>query len=71
VVILFDEPTPLQLIKALRPDVLAKGADYRPEQVVGAAEVRGWGGQLVLVDLVEDRSTSAIVGRLKPETEDR
>jgi D-beta-D-heptose 7-phosphate kinase/D-beta-D-heptose 1-phosphate adenosyltransferase len=70
-VVLFDEPTPLRLIKALRPDVLAKGADYRPDQVVGAAEVRSWGGQLVLIDLVDDRSTSAIVGRLKPETEGR
>jgi D-beta-D-heptose 7-phosphate kinase/D-beta-D-heptose 1-phosphate adenosyltransferase len=68
-VVLFDEPTPLELIKALRPDVLVKGADYRPDQVVGAAEVRGWGGQLVLVDLVEDRSTSAILDRLKPETD--
>ncbi len=66
-VILFDEPTPLRLIKTLRPDVLAKGADYRPDQVVGAAEVQGWGGRLVLVDLVDERSTSAIIERLRPE----
>ncbi len=63
-VVLFDEETPLVLIEALRPDVLVKGADYREEQVVGAREVRGWGGQVVLVPLVEGRSTSGIIARL-------
>jgi len=64
-VVLFDEPTPLRLIEALRPDVLAKGADYREEDVVGAAEVKSWGGRLVLVPLVEDRSTSGIIRRMQ------
>lgn len=64
-VVLFDEQTPLALIEALRPDVLAKGADYRAEQVVGAEQVRRWGGELVLVPLVEDRSTTNIVRRLR------
>ncbi|MBK5929297.1 D-glycero-beta-D-manno-heptose 1-phosphate adenylyltransferase [Halochromatium salexigens] len=64
-VVLFDEDTPLALIEALRPDVLAKGADYRPEQVVGAEQVRGWGGELVLVPLLEARSTSDIIRRMQ------
>jgi D-beta-D-heptose 7-phosphate kinase/D-beta-D-heptose 1-phosphate adenosyltransferase len=64
-VVLFDEPTPLALIEALRPDVLAKGADYREEDVVGAREVKTWGGQVVLVPLVAGRSTSGIVDRLR------
>jgi D-beta-D-heptose 7-phosphate kinase/D-beta-D-heptose 1-phosphate adenosyltransferase len=64
-VVLFDEDTPLKLIEALRPDVLAKGADYRPEQVVGAEQVRGWGGELVLVPLLEARSTSSIIERMQ------
>jgi D-beta-D-heptose 7-phosphate kinase/D-beta-D-heptose 1-phosphate adenosyltransferase len=64
-VVLFDEPTPLALIEALRPDILAKGADYREEDVVGAEEVRGWGGQVVLVPLVAGRSTTALVDRLR------
>lgn len=64
-VALFDEDTPLALIEALRPDVLAKGADYRPEQVVGAEQVRGWGGELVLVPLLEERSTTGIIRRLQ------
>lgn len=60
-VVLFDQDTPLALIEAIRPDVLAKGADYREEEVVGAREVRAWGGQVVLVPLVPQRSTSAIL----------
>jgi D-beta-D-heptose 7-phosphate kinase/D-beta-D-heptose 1-phosphate adenosyltransferase len=67
-VVLFGEPTPIKLIEALRPDVLAKGADYREEDVVGAAEVKSWGGRVVLVPLVEDRSTSAIVRRVQGES---
>lgn len=63
-VILFDEETPLELITALRPDVLVKGSDYREDQVVGAAEVKSWGGQVVLVPLVPGRSTTAILDRI-------
>jgi len=65
-VVLFDADTPMALIQALRPEVLVKGADYREDEVVGAAEVKAWGGQVVLVPLVAERSTSAIVGRMYP-----
>lgn len=68
-VVLFDADTPIELIRALRPDVLAKGADYREDEVVGAAEVKAGGGQVVLVPLVAERSTSAIVGRMRPNGE--
>jgi len=63
-VVLFGEDTPLELIRALRPDILAKGADYRADQVVGADEVRSWGGRLVLVPLLDGRSTTATLERL-------
>ncbi|HXP89788.1 MAG TPA: D-glycero-beta-D-manno-heptose 1-phosphate adenylyltransferase [Fibrobacteria bacterium] len=63
-VVLFGEETPLELIRALRPDILAKGADYRPDQVVGADDVRSWGGRLVLVPLLDGRSTTATLVRL-------
>jgi D-beta-D-heptose 7-phosphate kinase/D-beta-D-heptose 1-phosphate adenosyltransferase len=63
-VVLFGEETPLELIRALRPDILAKGADYAPNQVVGREEVESWGGRLVLVPLVEGRSTTATLERL-------
>ncbi|ESQ17069.1 MAG: D-glycero-beta-D-manno-heptose-7-phosphate kinase [Thiohalocapsa sp. PB-PSB1] len=65
-VVLFDDDTPLDLIRALRPDVLAKGADYREQDIVGASDVKSWGGQVVLVPLVDGRSTSAIIQRMQP-----
>ncbi|MGA7981895.1 MAG: D-glycero-beta-D-manno-heptose 1-phosphate adenylyltransferase, partial [Chromatiaceae bacterium] len=64
-VVLFDEKTPLNLIKALRPDVLAKGADYTEKQVVGANEVKSWGGRLALIPLVNGRSTTSILEALR------
>ena len=57
-VIVFDDATPLRLIEALRPDVLVKGGDYTEADVVGAGEVRGWGGRLELVPLVAGCSTT-------------
>lgn len=62
-VVLFDEATPLRLIEELRPDVLVKGADYTESDVVGATEVRGWGGRLELVPLVAGCSTTALIER--------
>ncbi|CAK0768700.1 D-beta-D-heptose 7-phosphate kinase / D-beta-D-heptose 1-phosphate adenylyltransferase [Gammaproteobacteria bacterium] len=64
-VILFDEDTPLGLIRAARPDVLAKGADYREDQVVGGGEVKSWGGQVYLVPLEEGLSSSNIMKRIR------
>ena len=61
----FDTPTPLELIAAVRPDVLVKGADYTEAQVVGADLVRGWGGEVRLAPLVEGRSTTATLARLR------
>ncbi|MBB4267283.1 D-glycero-beta-D-manno-heptose-7-phosphate kinase [Roseospira visakhapatnamensis] len=63
-VVLFAEDTPLALIGALRPDVLVKGADYTVETVVGADVVRGYGGRVVLADLVAGQSTTATLARM-------
>jgi len=63
-VVVFDEDTPLELIRALEPDVLVKGADYAPDQVVGKSVVEEAGGRVVLVPLVPDRSSSRILSRL-------
>ncbi|HSI32761.1 MAG TPA: D-glycero-beta-D-manno-heptose 1-phosphate adenylyltransferase [Tepidisphaeraceae bacterium] len=60
----FEEETPLELIKAIRPDVLVKGADYAKEQVVGWDIVEGYGGNVALAPLVDGRSTSAVVERI-------
>jgi D-beta-D-heptose 7-phosphate kinase/D-beta-D-heptose 1-phosphate adenosyltransferase len=66
-VVLFDEDTPLALIRELRPEVLVKGADYRMEDVVGGEDVTGWGGRIRLVPLTEGRSTSGLLKRLAGE----
>jgi bifunctional ADP-heptose synthase (sugar kinase/adenylyltransferase) len=51
-VVIFDEETPVELIRSLRPNLLVKGGEYKPEQVVGADLVEGWGGKLLLVDMI-------------------
>ena len=63
-VVVFGDDTPLRLIEAIRPDVLVKGADYRLDQVVGADLVEGYGGCVLLADIVEGHSTSATLARL-------
>jgi D-beta-D-heptose 7-phosphate kinase/D-beta-D-heptose 1-phosphate adenosyltransferase len=63
-VILFDEDTPLEIIQALRPDVLVKGSDYTVDQVVGGDFVQGWGGKVVLVTLREGHSTTDTIRRM-------
>ena len=64
-VTLFDEDTPAQLIAALLPDVLVKGGDYAPEQVVGREVVERHGGRLVLIPFVSGRSTTDILHRIQ------
>jgi D-beta-D-heptose 7-phosphate kinase/D-beta-D-heptose 1-phosphate adenosyltransferase len=65
-VVVFDEDTPLELIKRVRPAVLVKGADYTRDEVVGREVVEKAGGDVVLVDLVPGHSTTAIVERARP-----
>lgn len=66
-VAVFDEPTPLELIKLIKPDVLVKGADYGPNEVVGREVVEAAGGRVELVPLVQGYSTSAIISRIRGE----
>ncbi|HEY0182764.1 MAG TPA: D-glycero-beta-D-manno-heptose 1-phosphate adenylyltransferase, partial [Rhodopila sp.] len=63
-VTLFDEDTPLEMIQALRPDVLVKGSDYTVDQVVGGDLVQGWGGRVLLVTLRESHSTTGTIRRM-------
>ncbi len=60
-VTVFDEDTPLDLVLALRPDVLVKGADYAGKSIAGAAEVESWGGRVVLAPFVEGYSSTAVL----------
>lgn len=64
-IVVFDEDTPLEVIKLIRPDVLVKGADYKDKYVVGTNEIKEYGGELVLVDLIEGRSTTNVIEKLK------
>ena len=63
-VILFDEDTPLNLINAIQPNIIAKGSDYAADQVVGGKEVESWGGEIALIDLVAGRSTTGIINKM-------
>jgi D-beta-D-heptose 7-phosphate kinase/D-beta-D-heptose 1-phosphate adenosyltransferase len=64
-VVFFDQDTPLELIRAVKPDVLVKGADYTKSTVVGAEFVESYGGTVRLVDLLEGKSTSATIARMQ------
>jgi D-beta-D-heptose 7-phosphate kinase/D-beta-D-heptose 1-phosphate adenosyltransferase len=60
-VVVFGEPTPLELILASRPDVIVKGGDYAVDTVVGASEVQSWGGQVKIVPIVQGFSTTSLI----------
>jgi D-beta-D-heptose 7-phosphate kinase/D-beta-D-heptose 1-phosphate adenosyltransferase len=63
-VVVFSEDTPLELVKILKPDVIVKGGDYTEGTIVGAREVKGWGGKVVVVPLTPGQSTTAIIRKL-------
>jgi D-beta-D-heptose 7-phosphate kinase/D-beta-D-heptose 1-phosphate adenosyltransferase len=62
-VVIFDEDTPLSLINRIRPHYLVKGGDYKENEIVGASEVKSWGGSVVTVPLVPGKSTSGLVAK--------
>ncbi len=64
-VVIFDEDTPIDLVRALQPDIIVKGGDYRPETVVGADIVRARGGRVVIIPLTPGQSTTSIIERLR------
>lgn len=61
----FEEDTPLNLILAARPEVLVKGGDWSSDQIVGAKEVRGWGGAVHAIAFEHERSTTALLRRIR------
>jgi D-glycero-beta-D-manno-heptose 1-phosphate adenylyltransferase len=64
----FDADTPIDLIVQLRPDILVKGGDWPEEQIVGAPEVRAWGGRVVSLPFRHDRSTTGLIERIRKTT---
>lgn len=64
-VVPFDEDTPLELILACRPDILVKGGDWTPDKIVGAREVLGWGGAVQSIPFIHERSTTALLNKIR------
>ena len=64
-VVPFEEDTPLELILACRPDILVKGGDWTPDKIVGAREVQGWGGSVRSIPFVHERSTTALLNKIR------
>jgi D-beta-D-heptose 7-phosphate kinase/D-beta-D-heptose 1-phosphate adenosyltransferase len=69
-VVIFDEDTPLELISALRPDILVKGGDYTPEGVVGRDVVESYGGRVELINFVDGKSTTSIINKILESHQD-
>jgi rfaE bifunctional protein nucleotidyltransferase chain/domain len=67
-VVVFDEDTPLEIVRVLQPDVIVKGGDYGPSTVVGAAETRARGGSVVIIPLTPGHSTTATIAKLRSGT---
>lgn len=61
----FEEETPLALILAAKPELLVKGGDWKPEAIVGAKEVRGWGGSVHSIPFAHERSTTSLLERIR------
>ncbi|MBA4166909.1 MAG: D-glycero-beta-D-manno-heptose 1-phosphate adenylyltransferase [Chitinophagaceae bacterium] len=63
-VVIFEEDTPLELIKAIKPDALVKGGDYTLEQIVGSKEVMEYGGKVIINPIAEGFSTTRILDKI-------
>ncbi len=64
-VVLFDADTPIDLILACHPDVLVKGGDWTPDKIVGSKEVVGWGGTVHSIPFLHERSTTALLKKIR------
>ena len=64
-VVPFDEDTPLESILVCRPDVLVKGGDWTPDKIVGGSEVQGWGGTVHSIPFIHQRSTTALLDKIR------
>ncbi len=63
-VVLFNEDTPYELIQKVQPDILVKGADYKPEDIIGYDIVKAKGGKIITIDLTAGHSTTSILKKL-------
>ncbi len=70
-VCLFDEDTPLELIRNIKPDILVKGGDYTLETIVGHEIVQAYGGRVMTIPLISGRSTTNILNKIKQQQRER
>jgi D-glycero-beta-D-manno-heptose 1-phosphate adenylyltransferase len=63
-IVLFEEDTPIELIQRVRPDILVKGSDYKPVEIVGHDLVTSWGGKVLTIDLTPGFSSTQVIGKL-------
>ena len=68
-IVYFSDPTPYELIKALQPDILVKGADYKPEEIIGYDIVKAKGGEIITLTYLEGYSTTNIIKKIHSEKE--
>jgi D-beta-D-heptose 7-phosphate kinase/D-beta-D-heptose 1-phosphate adenosyltransferase len=68
-VVLFEQDTPLELVLALKPDVIVKGGDYDESTIVGAREIKSWGGEVAVIPLTPGQSTTSIIEKLSDRKE--
>jgi len=64
----FERETPLELILAAKPEVLVKGGDWKPDAIVGAKEVKSWGGAVHSIPLLAGRSTTSVISRIRGQS---
>lgn len=64
-IILFNEDTPYNLIKKIKPDILVKGSDYKKEEIVGADIIKNTGGEIITIDFLEGYSTTSILDKIR------
>ncbi len=67
IVTIFDEDTPLELIRLVKPEILVKGGDYAPETVVGRDFVESYGGRVAIIPFIEGRSSTNIINKIKTQ----
>jgi len=67
-ILIFNEETPINLIKKIKPNIIFKGDDYSINEVVGSKEIKKWGGQIKLIKCVKGKSTSNIIRKIKNVT---
>ena len=64
-IVIFDEVTPIKLIKRIKPNIIFKGKDYKKQDVVGFRESKKWQGRIILIDFIKNKSTTNLIERIK------